>query len=75
MAEFKATSGIWCIGIVDTRRRQGNVRYSTKRSGRVSWRRKHRLCRAKVQQPKHMHRSSPPILQRRSEMTQDDKVT
>ncbi len=59
MAEFKATSEIWCIGIVDTRRRQGNVRYSTKRSGRVSWRRKHRLCRAKVQQPKHMHRSIP----------------
>ena len=29
MAEFKATSQIWCVGIVDTRRRWGGVREST----------------------------------------------
>ena len=28
-AEFKATSEIWCVGIVDTRRRWGDVREST----------------------------------------------
>jgi len=73
MAEFKATSEIWCVGIVETRRRRGAVRESTTAQNEVD------ACFRAVStgcaEPKCSNRStctvpSPPTLQRRSEMTQ-----